>query len=379
MPIAVKLVVVTRYLGRTELGFGDRYLLLSQTLLANPMSIFHQIALHYDGIIHRLFFKTQRKIQIQGAQSMKPTPFFLSLMGFSLLAACAANAQATRTWVSGVGDDANPCSRTAPCKTFAGAISKTAAGGEIDALDPGGFGTVTITKSITLDGGGGIVASILAGGTSGININAATTDVVTIRNLSITGIRQSTSPGTNGIVLNTAGALHIESCRIFGFATNGISITPSSMPTAGSQVIIDDTVVQNNGAAGLQITGNAADVHVSVYNSRFTGNVNGVVAADFSRVAISHSDASGNSSVGFLAQAANGNTTMNIAESNAANNLVAGVQAGGAAANSIMRLSNVSLLANTTGMTTGTNGSIISYGNNTNANGGTPNTTEPLQ
>src|SRR5438445_9331108 len=84
-------------------------------------------------------------------------------------------AQATRTWVSGVGDDANPCSRTAPCKTFAGAISKTAASGEIDVLDPGGFGALTITKGITLDGGGGQVASVLVAGTNGIVINAGTT------------------------------------------------------------------------------------------------------------------------------------------------------------------------------------------------------------
>src|ERR1700723_4431285 len=76
-----------------------------------------------------------------------------------------AHAQATRTWISGVGDDVNPCSRTAPCKTWAGAISKTSTGGEIDALDPGGFGAVTITKSITLDGGFGQVASVLTVGT----------------------------------------------------------------------------------------------------------------------------------------------------------------------------------------------------------------------
>src|SRR3954453_9991210 len=70
------------------------------------------------------------------------------------LTATSAGAQASRTWVSGVGDDANPCSRTAPCKTWAGAISKTAAGGEIDALDPGNFGAVTIVKAMTLDGRG---------------------------------------------------------------------------------------------------------------------------------------------------------------------------------------------------------------------------------
>src|SRR5262244_847012 len=94
----------------------------------------------------------------------------LAVAGLGLTISSAAQAQASRTWVSGVGDDANPCSRTAPCKTFAGAISKTAAGGEIDALDPGGFGAVTITKSITLDGTGNL-ASILVSGTNGIVIN----------------------------------------------------------------------------------------------------------------------------------------------------------------------------------------------------------------
>src|ERR1700737_4709600 len=108
------------------------------------------------------------------------------------LASAPANAQATRTWVSGVGDDANPCSRTAPCKTFAGAISKTAACGEIDVLDPGGFGALTLTKSITLDGTGAL-GSILASGFNGITINVASTDFVTIRGLSINGVGSSCS------------------------------------------------------------------------------------------------------------------------------------------------------------------------------------------
>src|SRR5436309_10159210 len=114
---------------------------------------------------------------------------FLATIVLTAGFATAAHAQATRTWVSGVGDDANPCSRTAPCKTFAGAISKTAAGGEIDVLDPGGFGAVTITKAITIDGGGGQVASILVAGTNGIVVAAAINDAVVIRNLSINGIQ----------------------------------------------------------------------------------------------------------------------------------------------------------------------------------------------
>src|SRR6202034_2595787 len=117
--------------------------------------------------------------------NMKKIAVLIAILGTTLLPVLytvPAHAQATRTWVSGVGDDANPCSRTAPCMTFAGAISKTAAGGEIDALDPGGFGSVTITKSITIDGGGGGgVASVMASaGTTGITVSAGATDIVTI-------------------------------------------------------------------------------------------------------------------------------------------------------------------------------------------------------
>src|ERR1700716_3396780 len=122
----------------------------------------------------------------------------------TILAFCAwsgsAQAQPTRTWVSGVGDDANPCSRTAPCKTFAGAISKTATDGEIDTLDPGGFGAVTITKGITIDGGP-TAGGILSASTNGININAAAPAVVVIRNLVINGA----GTGLKGINIIAAG------------------------------------------------------------------------------------------------------------------------------------------------------------------------------
>src|ERR1700734_762618 len=130
---------------------------------------------------------------------MTKSTFLSALLGALFVAGLAvapAHAQATRTWVSGVGDDANPCSRTAPCKTFAGAISKTAAGGEIDALDPGGFGAVTITKSITLDGYSALT-SLLVSGTNGVTINTSTTPgaIVTLRNLSLEGISGTGNPG----------------------------------------------------------------------------------------------------------------------------------------------------------------------------------------
>src|SRR4029078_7089446 len=111
---------------------------------------------------------------------MKTTRFALNMVAmFAVCLFCStlANAQATRTWVSGVGDDANPCSRTAPCKTFAGAISKTAAGGEINCLDPAGFGAVTITKSISIDCHH-TLGEILAASVNGIIINALSTDKI---------------------------------------------------------------------------------------------------------------------------------------------------------------------------------------------------------
>src|SRR5919202_5030324 len=142
-----------------------------------------------------------------------------AFLAFGLACASAARAQATRTGVSGVGDDVNPCSRTAPCKTFAGAISKTADKGEIDALDPGGFGTVTITKNIVIDGTTGAgFGSILAAGTNGVNVNDSATAtpntiIVSLRNLSINGA--GTTLGLNGVNFTSGKAVHVEHCQIF--------------------------------------------------------------------------------------------------------------------------------------------------------------------
>src|SRR6202167_4998981 len=134
------------------------------------------------------------RVQRGGRNMLRKLSLLLTIIVATFAWAEVGQAQATRTWISGVGDDANPCSRTAPCKTFAGAISKTSTGGEIDALDPGGFGALTITKSITLDGGGGQVASVLTVGTPGITINASGA-VVILRNLRFNGLLQSGSPG----------------------------------------------------------------------------------------------------------------------------------------------------------------------------------------
>jgi hypothetical protein len=193
---------------------------------------------------------------------MLPLNISLTLFVICLLSS-AAQAQASRTWVSGVGDDANPCSRTAPCKTFAGAISKTAPGGEIDALDPGGFGAVTITKAITIDGGGGQVASVLASGTNGITVSAGPTDVITLRNLSINGFET----GLNGIRYLSGAALHVQKCNIFEFTGDGINVTTS---TAGA-LFVNDTFLTNNGS-GIQIAPTAANVKSMLVHVRAQNN-----------------------------------------------------------------------------------------------------------
>src|SRR5689334_10032996 len=145
-----------------------------------------------------------------------------------LLFSGAAHAQATRTWVSGVGDDANPCSRTAPCKTFAGAISKTAPGGEINCLDPGGFGTVTVTKSMTISCEAGTAGVLASAGLNGVNFSGGAADYLYLKGLDFEGINKGTSPAGNGISFNTGALLHVEDCSIRDFSLFGIVIKPNA-------------------------------------------------------------------------------------------------------------------------------------------------------
>jgi len=280
-----------------------------------------------------------------------------------LLWAGLAGAQASRTWVSGVGDDVNPCSRTAPCKTFAGAISKTAAGGEIDALDPAGYGAVTITKAITIDGGGGQVASVLVSGTNGIVVQAGPSDVVILRNLRINGI----GTGINGIRWLAGKALTVENCDIFGFTTNGIDIAKAD----GGKAFVHNTVVQNVGQAGISVVNSTTNVSVDIDDSRFDLGFLGVFAGAFSRVTVTNSIVSGNGSAGFIASATAGTAELNVTNSTSSNN-VTGVQAGGGPFPATTRISNVTLHGNLNGMLTAANGTLKSFGNNFNSGSGAP-------
>ena len=231
--------------------------------------------------------------------SMKRSLFCLV---FFAVAACicamssAAQAQATRTWVSGLGDDANPCSRTAPCKTFAGAYSRTAAGGEIDAIDPGGYGTISIGHALTIDGGGGQVASILASGTTGVNVNAGSNDYVTLRNLRINGTSQYISPGITGIKFNTGGVLNVQNCVIEGFTSFGIDFEPSS--GSKGDLHVDNSIIQAGNTGGIVVSGNTATNRASISNSSILNNGTfGVKSGLNSRVQITNSMVAGTGQV----------------------------------------------------------------------------------
>ena len=228
------------------------------------------------------------------------------VVGFAapLLTAVSAHAQATRTWVSGVGDDFNPCSRTAPCKTFAGAISKTATNGEINCLDPGGFGGVTITKAITISCEG-VTAGVLVSAGSGIVVNAPAGSNVYLKGLDIEGL----NTGTNGISFVAGGGLVVENSVIRGFnALNGLGIRFA--PTTNASLNVVNTVIHHNGSAagggGIQVAPNGAAVIAKATLDRVTIDRNfigvaaiGVGAA--SEMMITNTTIANNANIGALA------------------------------------------------------------------------------
>jgi hypothetical protein len=254
-------------------------------------------------------------------------------IGLALSVATLAEAQASRTWVSGVGDDVNPCSRTAPCKTFAGAISKTAPGGYIDVLDPGGFGTVTITKSITIDGGT-FMGSSLAAGTTGIIVNAAGINV-TLRNLDIAGFSRGSSPGVTGILILAAGSVHVERCNIVDFSQAAINLSPSG---SGVLLFVSDTSISNttgiylvNGRAtidSLRAEGNTRGVSVSanalatVRNSYFAGGGESLSTLAASSILNVENTVSTNNAWGIIA---NAGSTVRVSNSDMLSNTNAGL------------------------------------------------------
>lgn len=260
-----------------------------------------------------------------------------TLLGIALavfLHAPSAHAQQPRTWISGAnGDDPNPCTRLAPCRTFNGAMSKTAAGGEVDLLDPNGGGPIGINKSITIDGGNGQGANVTASGVSGVVINTGNTGIVILRNLRINGA----GVGLSGIVVKGAGKVLIEDCEIYGFITHGIEIDTSSGTT---QVVINRTTIFGNGQGGIQVKPSGGATTVSLRDVLTSGGAFGIGL-----------DTTGGGTASVMVE----NTNVNENTGN-------GIQATGTGA--VLQISNSEIQHNATGVNITAPADVRSFKNN---------------
>jgi hypothetical protein len=295
---------------------------------------------------------------------MKRSIFYFVFAAFAICF-CAmtsqASAQATRTWISGVGDDVNPCSRTAPCKTWAGAVSKTADCGEIDALDPGGFGAVTLTKSLKIDGGGGEggqVASILASGTFGITVNnsSAVCNFDVIRNLDINGTSNGSVTGTIGINVLQGKNVSLENVDVENFTQQCINF----QPTNSMNLIMYNTNLENCAGGGIKSSTTSGTNRINVEKSTIQRSGIGVQATSNSDVNIHNTMVSNNAGGGIEANGASSLVSVDL--STVSNNQVFGVHA---TASGTMRVTNTSIYFNNgTGMLTDPGSNMLTGNNN---------------
>jgi hypothetical protein len=289
----------------------------------------------------------------------------LALVILTLAASAAAHAQ-TRSWVSGTGNDADPCSFTAPCKTYAGAYNKTSKDGEISVKDTGAYGNINIQKSITIDGHDNFASSISTGATTIIiNITdpADTRKTVRLRNLTINGAGGGTAPpGNIGIRIIAANKVYIEDCLIEGFdgtngATSGRGI--SDERTGANLLFVTNTTVRNNRVNGIAIAPASGTPALTAVldNVRVYGNGDSGILAN-AKVTIMNSNVSGNGNAGVHANT--GNADVAIERTVIVGNTNHGVYAGPNAA--AVRMSETMITRNGSGITMA-GGTIDTFGN----------------
>ena len=265
------------------------------------------------------------------------------------LGASLAHAQNFVSWVSGVGSDTNPCDRELPCRTFGGALAKTLAGGVINVLEPGTFPLVTITNSITIDGGGGQVAASEASfGQNAITVNAGANDVVILRNLRFDGFSGTGSGGANGIVCTSVGQLHVENVYISGYQ-NGIKVDMG----ATAEITMRNVTIENNSQAGifLQTTGPA--IAVTLDNVLIANAEVGVLAGQNAKATVMRSSIVGMSLTGLSASAAGAEIDVDstlIAYNDTGISAASFGTGNSAASPGLARVSNSSLTFNGTGV-----------------------------
>jgi hypothetical protein len=320
----------------------------------------------------------QRYFALLGGHAMtKITSFNIAGALLALgLSAAPAQAGPNRTWVSGMGTDSGACTRAYPCKTFAFALTQTAAGGEIDVLDPAGYGTMTITKAISVVNDGVGTAAIGTSSGNGVTINAGANDSVHLRGLTVEGL----GSGSSGILFNTGGNLAIESCVVRNFANRGIFISPST----SSSFSVSNTIVSNTTSNGIVVQPTGSAVVTGVL-SKVTANNNSLGGIDVDgrfttgtslNVTIVDSVASNNLSVGVDSVSSSGAAATAVMLRNVvASNDVNGLLAQGN--NAILRVAHSVITGNAVAVVTFFGGVINSYGDN-DIDGNTNNNTSAL-
>ena len=283
-------------------------------------------------------------------------------------------AQANRTWVASTGLDTAACSRTAPCATFAGAIAKTGTDGEINVVDNGNYGPVTITKGITIDGQGS-AAFITTTAGNAITVNAGNTSLVVLRNLSIDGISQ----GAAGIVFTSGAGLFVENVTIKSVTATGIDISPTN-PTDVS-VQMSNVLVRGVGGTGILLAPQVNPLTATINHVTLDRNWEGLSVQGRARAALRDGQISNNATVGVHVQPTGNTAELTIDDSAVAANGI-GVSSGGGGGIATVRLAGVTVSGNTIGLQTGSNGAILSFGDNVvggNGTDGAPTGTVPLQ
>jgi hypothetical protein len=225
-----------------------------------------------------------------------------SLIRFVLVAAClsASSVPSSATtfdaYISSTGTDTGSCFRNAPCATLAYAFTQLAVNGVIHVVDQGTYGVVTITHSVTIDGGG-LVSSTAGGGVTITNsaifkVAAGASDVVTIKNITISGQSGLGTGQPSAIAVTSVGALHVEDCTFAGFSSAGVDFRATNALLDMKNVTITDV---GNGDGVYVANARATLEHVSISRTQTA-----VLAAGSSSVSIAHSTANGNGS-GFVA------------------------------------------------------------------------------
>ena len=293
---------------------------------------------------------------------LRTPALFAAVLGLVLFAFAATSGRPAlavgsqiRTFVASTGSDANPCSRVAPCRTFGAALAQTAGGGEIVALDSGGYGAVTISQAVTIVAAPGIQASISPSSGTAITVNAGPSDVVVLRNLYL-----NAQGGEIGIAYYAARALQVENLVINGFTNEGILMSL----TNPADLYVADTIIRNTGNTGIYLSSASGIANVSIVRVRLDNNDSGVVAIANVHASVKDTIASGGAGTAFAAGFGSASAQLNLEGCVASGNAY-GITAYSASSTATVRVSNCSLTGNGTGVLAGINGLILSRGNNT--------------